>query len=462
MTRVEFDQTYGAGAGFGRFAAVGAAALLAIALSVMALVGRAEGENWPQWRGPQGTGVSGERDLPLAWTSERGILWRTELPEWGNSTPAIWGESIFVTTQRGEDLLLLKLSKRNGKIEWTRTVGSGSAARMPLQKKTDSDRKQQKFHDQHNLASPSPVTDGRTVVVHFGNGDLAAYDFSGEQLWKRNLQEDHGAYTIWWGHANSPVIHGNMVISACMQDSLAGIAEPLSPSYVVAHDLRNGKVKWFRPRMTGAKAEECDSYTTPLVRSVPGENESKVEEIVVMGGNHLDAYNPADGSRRWFLPNLVGGRTVTGPTMVGELVFATIGMRGSLVAVRPEGEGEVPRSKIEWRFERGTPDSCSPVASERWLFAVTDDGIARCFDLETGRVRWNERLKGSYKASPVAADGRVYFVNMDGLCTVVSASDRFNKLSESEVGDEVIASPAISDGRLFFRGRKGLYCIGKD
>ncbi|HKD38485.1 MAG TPA: PQQ-binding-like beta-propeller repeat protein, partial [Pirellulales bacterium] len=176
--------------------------------------------DWPQWRGPEGTGVSRERNLPINWNNERGIIWRTEIPEWGDSTPCIWGDAIFITTQHDDNLLLLRINKPDGKIVWTQTVGSGSVKRSPIKPKNGDERREQKFHDKQNMASPSPVTNGKVVVVHFGNGDLATYDFDGHQLWHRNLQDDYGHYTIWWGHANSPVIYGKFVISVCMQDSL--------------------------------------------------------------------------------------------------------------------------------------------------------------------------------------------------------------------------------------------------
>jgi outer membrane protein assembly factor BamB len=413
--------------------------------------------NWPQWRGPDGTGVSSETGLPVNWTTARGVVWKTDLPEWGDSTPAIWGDAIFVTTQHDEDLLLLKLDKASGRILWTRTVGSGDFKRIPINAKTPEQRKQQNFHPLQNQASPSPVTNGQVVVVHFGNGDLAAYDFDGKQLWHHNLQDEYGHYTIWWGHANSPVIFGNSVISVCIQDSLADVAKTPVESYVVAHDLRTGRERWKTLRMTGAKAEECDAYTTPVITQLDGH-----PQMIVMGGNQLDAYDPANGRQLWFLPGIRGGRTVGGATVADGLAFCTQGKGGPLLAVKLGGSGELPRSNIAWRFEKGTPDSCTPVAWEDHLFTLQDAGIARCFDIHTGRSLWTERVKGEYKASPVAAEGRIYFLNTHGLCTVISASDRFDKLAENQIDDDTIASPAISDGRIYIRGHKALWCIGKD
>ena len=172
------------------------------------------------------------------------------------------------------------------------------------------ERGRQLFHTLHNLASPSPVTNGKLVVAHYGNGDLAAYDFNGQQLWKRNLQADHGPYTIWYGHANSPVLYDDLVLSVCLQDALADRPDKPVKSYVVAHELANGRQRWKTVRMTGAPAEEADAYTTPLLVNVDGQ-----PQLLVMGGNQLDAYDPRTGRQLWFLSGLVGGRTVTSPTV---------------------------------------------------------------------------------------------------------------------------------------------------
>jgi outer membrane protein assembly factor BamB len=407
--------------------------------------------DWPQWRGPEGTGVSHEKEVPIVWHEGRGINWKCPLPEWGTSTPAIWNEAIFVTSHTADNqLVLVHIDKKTGQIVWTQAVGSGEAVREAPKRST------QKFHQLHNLASPSPVTDGKTVVAHFGNGDLAAYDFDGKQLWRHNLQEEYGAYSIWWGHANSPVIAGDLVISVSMQDSLADIQSKPVESYLLAHDLKTGEVRWKISRTTKADAEECDAYTTPLLLNVNG-----APQLVVMGGNQLDAYEPATGKQLWFLPGLKGGRTVTGPTAANGLIFATRGMRGDLLAVKPSEQSELTNRDIVWKTSEGTPDTCCPVVWNDLLFVVADDGIARCFDAAGGHLKWKERLKGKYKASPIAAEGRVFFLNTEGLCTVVSAAPRFDRLVENQLDDETIASPAISDGKIYLRGRKSLYCIGR-
>ena len=414
-------------------------------------------ENWPQWRGPEGNGVSRETDLPLAWAESAGVLWKCKLPEWGNGTPAIWGEAIFLTSHAdNQNLEVLRISKTSGRIEWTRQAGTGAAAVTSVLRKAPEERRHQKFHQIHNYASPSPVTDGQVVVVHFGNGELAAYDFDGKLLWQRNLQKDYGQYSIWWGHANSPVLYGDLVISVCMQDSCKDLPGEPSPSYVVAHDKHTGAVRWKTMRMTEATQENCDSYTTPIF----WKHGSRLE-MIVMGGQMLDAYDPASGKRLWYLPSLLGNRVIPSPVAANGMIYAIQGMRQPLLAVRPGGDGRRGRDEIVWRSELGTSDSPSPVVWGELLFMVTNDGILRCLDAISGRLYWKERIKGGYRASLLAAEGRVYLLNLDGLTTVVSASQRFQRLTENPLQDETVASPAVSDGKVFIRGRKWLYCVGK-
>jgi outer membrane protein assembly factor BamB len=240
-----------------------------------------------------------------------------------------------------------------------------------------------------------------------------------------------------------------------MQDSLADLADEPAPSYLVAHDLATGKLRWKSMRLTGAPAEQGDAYTTPIPLDVDG-----ATQLVVMGANQLDGYDPATGRQLWFLPGLVGGRTVTGPTAAGGLVYATRGMRGPLLALRVGGSGELSADRIVWQADKGTPDTPCVVVDRGILFSVNDDGIARAYDAKTGQPHWNARLAGNYKASPLAALGRVYFLNTTGLCSVVSASAKFEKLAENQLPDATIASPAVSGGCVFIRGREALYGLG--
>jgi outer membrane protein assembly factor BamB len=423
-------------------------ALVAVAVCAPALA-----SNWPQWRGPHGDGVCPDSNLPLRWSETENVAWQCTLPD-GASTPVIWGDAIFATGEDGDKLMLFRIDRGTGRIVWSSQVGAGTPVKGSM--RGGPRRGNQKFHNLHNFASPSPVTDGDVVVAHFGNGDLAAYDFAGKQLWKHNLQSENGAYTIWWGHANSPVIVDHLVISVCMQDSLADMGKQPVDSYVVAHDVRTGEQKWKTLRNTGAPLEEADAYTTPLVRTVDGR-----EELVVMGGNQLDAYDPATGKQLWRLPDLVGGRTVTGPTLGGGLIFATRGKKEALIAVKASGSDRLPAESIVWTRARGTADSSSPVYHDGMLFWITDNGNLNCVDAANGENRWQDapKLQGDFKASPIVSGDRLYFLNLTGRCTVVKAGPKYEKLAENTIEDDTIASPAAADRRLFIRGRKALYCI---
>jgi outer membrane protein assembly factor BamB len=411
--------------------------------------------NWPQWRGPQGNGVSEEKGLPLTWNDQTNIVWKCSLPGEGASTPVVWDDALYLTAQKEENLLLLRINKTTGKIEWTRTIAMAQTPRGPLHGKRGDERRRQKFHELHNLASPSPVTDGERVIAHFGTGDLAAYDDKGRPLWNRNLQNEYGPYTIWWGHANSPVLFQDLVISVCMQDSLADLGGKSCESYVVAHDKRTGKEIWKTPRMTSAEAEACDSYITPVFRQ-----NGPHTEMIVVGGDTIDAYDPATGKQIWCYSGIAKSRIITGPTVGTEMVFFTCGMRGDMLALRPSGSGRLPASDLAWKTGQGTPDSSCPVVYNDLVFWVSDNGVAQCRDAGRGELKWSERIGADFKASPLAADRRIYFLERNGTCTVVAAGPTFQKLASNTLADEMLASPAVSDGRIYLRGKNTLYCIG--
>jgi outer membrane protein assembly factor BamB len=428
---------------------------VAIGLSVLWAFARpvASAGDWPQWRGPAGNSTSDEIGLPTQWSEKEHIAWKTPLPEWGTSTPAIFGNAIFLTSETDGELLLLRIDKETGRIVWKQQVGSGQANRNAKGMKRTS-----KYHRLHNLASPSPVTDGQRVIVHFGNGDLASYTFAGKEEWRRNLVTDYGPYTVWWGHANSPILFGDEVISVCMQDSLEGTGRETAPSYLVAHDKRTGKLLWKTMRMTGADAEACDSYTTPVLIDAAGH-----PQMIVMGGTVLDAYDPANGKRLWELPGLMGGRLITGPTVADGLVYVTAGMRGPLKAVKLSGHGRLePATAVAWKYTDSTPDTCCPVVMGGAIFMIADNGVATCLDAHTGSRIWRNRLASrDYKSSPLAADGHVYFFGQDGQCTVIDASREFRIVATNSLDDHFTASPAVSNGRIYIRGKKTLYAIGK-
>jgi outer membrane protein assembly factor BamB len=381
--------------------------------------------------------------LPLRWSRTENVVWTADLPGWGNSTPAIWKDAIFLTTQDKDRLLLLRLDRLTGKILWEQEVGRGTPRRK-------GDTGNGRYHDENNMASPSPLTDGQFVWAHFGTGDLACFDFTGKKIWALNMTEKYGPYSIWWGHANSPVLIGDALVSLCCQDPKKG-----GQSYVVALDKRTGKEKWFVKRDTGAEGEPGDSYTTPLLHRRGGRT-----EVIVFGGNVLDAYDPADGKRLWHCDAFKGNRVISGPTLAGDMVYAVQGMKGPLFAVRAGGSGDVTATSVRWQFKKGdNPDAASPAVANGLVFLATNSGRAICIDAETGKELWNEVLAQAFRATPLVAGSRVYFFGKEGKTTVVEASRDFKTVALSDLDEDTVASPAVAGGDLIIRTRGHLYRI---
>ena len=366
-------------------------------------------DTWPQWRGPTGDNVAPAAGSALQWTKRENVLWKTALPGWGNSTPAIWKDDIFVSTQDEDRLLLLRLDRHSGKILWEREVGRGTPRRKGAQGNG-------RYHDENNMASPSPVTDGKHVWVHFGNGDLACYDFAGQRVWLFNFIERYGAYSIWWGHSNSPCLCGDLLISVCIQDPKRG-----GQSYIVAHEKETGKERWFTKRQTGAQEEPADAYTTPQLYRHDGR-----VDLIVLGGQVLDAYDPLSGKRLWqcrpFSPK--GNRVIPSPTISGDTIYALEGMTGPVLAIRPgtEQDGEQTANNVRWKYAGSTPDAASPVVTNGLVFLATNPGMAVCLDAGTGKEQWKERLGEAFRATPLVAGDKICYVSKEAKVTVVEAA----------------------------------------
>ncbi len=420
----------------------------AIALTLLFLSAQPKSDSpqdsWPQWRGPTNDSVARGKYLPIKWSATDNIAWKISIPGWGTSTPAIWKDSVFVTTQvEDRDLLLLHIEAGTGKIRWQQKVGAG----LPRRKGPVGVNR---FHDEHNMASPSPVTDGKHVWVHFGNGDLACYNFAGDQVWFKNLPKELGVYSIWWGHANSPILVGDLLISVCMQDTKGG-----GKNYIVAHDKATGQQQWLTPREYGAKEEPADSYTTPLLFNSKGRT-----ELIVFGANVVDGYDPATGKRLWLCKPFNGNRVISGPTLAGDTVYAVQGMKGPLFAVKVGGDGDTTASNVRWKFGGGTtPDAASPVVANGLVFLANNAGLVTCVDAATGKEVWKERLADAFRATPLVADGKIYFFAKDGKAILVDASREFNVIQRNNLNEDLMASPAAAHGSLFIRTKGHLYRI---
>jgi outer membrane protein assembly factor BamB len=407
-------------------------------IGAMALVlGR--GENWPQWRGPGLNGVSHETKLPVHWTRQENVAWKLAMPSWSGATPIIWGEKIFLNVADKDDLLLWCVDRTQGAVLWKKRVAGGNF----------------KINKQ-NMSSPSPVTDGTSVYVMTGNGIFKGFDFSGNELWARDIQKDYGRFGLNWGYASSPLLFED----ALYVQVLHGM-KTHDPSYLLRIDKKTGKTVWRVERPTEAVHESPDAYTTPALLSYGG----KVE-IVVSGGDCVTGHDPATGKELWrgngFNPQRDGAyRVIASPVVSDGVVYAPTRVR-PLQAFRAGGRGDITESHRLWAFQNG-PDVPTPVTDGTYFYSVNDRGIVWCLDAKTGKEIWGpQRIRRAiYSASPVLADGKIYITDEDGVTTVFLAGAKFELLAENNLDDYTLSSIAISDGQIFLRTAQYLYCIGR-
>jgi outer membrane protein assembly factor BamB len=403
-------------------------------------------ENWPQWRGPAKDGVSTERGLPLKWSTTENIAWKLAMPGRSGSTPIIWDETIFLnigTADRSGDLELWALDRADGRIRWKKHIAGGNHV----------ERKQ-------NMSSPSPVTDGQTVWVMTGVGILKAFDFSGKELWMRDIQKDYGRFGLNWGYASSPLLYdGDLFVQV-----LHGMKTD-DPSYLLRVEGKSGKTLWRTERPTRAIEESPDSYTTPAVLQA-GKAPNTVE-IVVTGGDVVTGHDPGSGRELWRMDGLnptnnPANRIIASPVTSGDIVIAPTRER-PMLAIKGGGRGDVTRTHRLWSFDNG-PDVPTPVSDGKLLYTITDRGVAYALELATGKVVYGpQRLRpDSYSASPVLADERIYVTSEnEGLTSVYRAGPKFELLAENPLDDYCLSSPAISEGQIFIRTTGHLWAIGQ-
>ena len=406
-----------------------------IALSVTTTLA----DNWPQWRGPYLNGLSAEKNLPLKWGVEENVTWKLAMPSWTGATPIIWGERIFLNVAEGDDLHLWCVDRTKGETLWKKHL-SGGNTKM---------RKQ-------NMSSPSPVTDGKNVWVMTGTGILKSFDFSGAEIWARDVQKDYGKFGLNWGYASSPLLYED----ALFVQVLHGMRTD-DPSYVMRIDKKTGKTLWKVERKTDAIRESPDSYTTPALLKY-GQN----VEIVITGGDCVTGHDPATGKELWRANGLnpdnnPAYRIVASPVVFAGVVYAPTRVK-PLLALKAGGRGDVTESSKLWSFGNG-PDVPTPVTDGKYFYVVDDRGVMWCLDAKTGQPVWGpQRIKSAtYSSSPVLADGKLYVTNEEGLTTVLKAGPTFEVLAENNLNDYTLSSPAISDGQFFMRTAQHLYCIGK-
>jgi len=433
---------------------------LGAALALM-LGGSVAAADWPQWRGPRGTGISDDKNLPERWSATENVAWKTELGGLGVSSPIVSGTRVFVTSQVGAGV------RRPGNHPRL-AQGAGAAAsgeralptsrddrtffvveafnradgRRVWEYRIEAEGSLPGVHDKHNLASPSPVTDGQMVYAWFATGQLVALDMNGKPTWQRHLGKEISPFDINWGHGSSPTLYQDLLILLCDHGPA---------SYLLAVDKRTGKEKWKTDRGRGRM-----SYTTPFVVDV-----ASGPELIVNSSERVDAYDPRTGAFLWH----TGGSNqfpIPSPTFHDGILYMSRGYRsGPYMAIRPGGRGDISSSHVVWQINTGAPYISSLVYDAGLLYMANDVGAITVVDAATGAKVWQERVDGIFSASPVAANGRIYFVSETGETIVLGGGREPRVIAKNDIGERLIASPALSNGQIFLRSDNKLFCVSK-
>ena len=384
-------------------------------------------EDWPQFRGPGGQGHSTETGLPSEWSESRNVAWKVPVPGRGWSSPVVAGGRVWLTTavavQRDTSLRLLAFDVQTGK--------STLDAEVFRFRGTDL------LNAKNSHASPTPIVDGERIYVHFGAQGTAAVSATGTVLWKTTLE-----YESQHGNGGSPELAGDLLIVNC---------DGFDQAFVAALDKTTGKVRWRRDR----REPHSQAYSTPLAFRA-GDR----DQVVSVGAFIASALDPRSGKELWRVSYADGFSNVPRPVFGAGLVFIATGFnQPSLLAVRPDGTGDVTRSHVAWKMTRGAPLTPSPILVGDELYTISDNGIASCLDARTGAVRWQQRFGNSFSASPVFADGRLYFLDEDGRTTVIAPGTSPQPIAVNTLDGGTLASMAVSDTSFFIRSATHLYRI---
>ncbi|MFB3826530.1 MAG: PQQ-binding-like beta-propeller repeat protein [Bryobacteraceae bacterium] len=416
--------------------------------------------DWPQWRGPSSLGISAENGLPERWSATQNVAWRAKLAGFGASSPVVAGGLVVVTSQTGgykgsrgsyprlarddESLAarehaisgpaMASGDDRGGLFLVVEAFGTAGGKRA-WEYRIPATGELPKLHEKHNLATPTPVSDGERIYCWFGNGQVAALDMQGRELWKRHLGQEHGSFVTPWGHGSSPMLYKDLLILLAAHDPVA---------YLLALDKRTGEQRW--------KVDYKDSrvsHSTPV--AVPG---PRGDALIVNSSARVEAYDPATGARLWQLGE-ERQTPIPSPVFAGGTIYMSRGYRNSdVLAIRP---GD---ARVLWRIPSGASYVPSILHYQGLIYMTNEVGVVTCADAATGRQVWRERLEGIFFASPVAGDGKVYFVSETGETFVLRAGRKPEVLARNQIGERFLASPAISGGRIYLRSDGILFAIG--
>jgi outer membrane protein assembly factor BamB len=433
---------------------------LAAVLLIIASYSLVYAENWPSWRGPGALGISSETGIPAQWDLSKNIKWKVEVPGLGHSSPIVWGDKIFVTTavnsntaednfQKGFPMVnrkpdtgdiswkVLCFDKETGKLLWEKTA----VTRKPVNGR----------HIKNSYASQSPVTDGIYVFAFFGDQGMYCYDFKGKLIWSKDL----GSFSMRnnWGMGSSPVLYKNYVIQTCDQET--------GKSFIVALDKKSGEIAWKTER------DELSSWSTPFVY-----DKGARPELIVNATNAVRSYDPQTGKLLWECRGPATSITTPTPTFINGLIIVSSGFIRDpvrpITAFKPGAAGDITlkpnetsSDAIVWRQQVAAPYIPSPLAYNGRIYVVLDQGFIASYDANTGKEIYGKTRidTTNFSASPVAMDGKIFFPSEDGVVYVIKAGDQYELLAKNSFDESILASPAISGGKMFIRSIKYLYCI---
>ncbi len=387
-------------------------------------------KNWPCFRGPGGLGISANTNVPTNWNGKtgEGILWKTKVPLSGFGSPVIWGDRVFLSGGDKNKLQVYCLDALSGRLLWTGDVAVPPRGDEELDVMEDT-----------GFAAPTMVTDGRRVYAIFVTGDVGCFDFGGKKVWTRNLGIPDSAY----GYASSLAMYRNLLLIQYDQ----GLAED-QMSKLIALDGFSGQTVWETKRPVS------NSWSSPIVTKIGSQF-----QLLTCSDPWVIAYDPAKGTELWRAKCLAGD---IAPSLIyaNGLVFA-IEPYSKLIAVRPDGRGDVTETHIAWSLDEGAPDICSPVSDGELIFLLTTEGLLMCYKVADGTKLWEKELEEYFFASPSLAGDKLYLLTEEGVMLIVQAGPEYKELARCELGEECRASPAFADGRIYIRGLENLYCIEK-
>ena len=400
----------------------------------------ARADNWPNWRGPDNNGASKETGLATEWSETKNLAWKLKLPGKGGATPIVWKDRIFLTSGEGNDQVLMCIGT-NGKPIWKEVIGAGGRNNI--------------MRDEANEASASPCTDGNYVFAFVGSGNFVCYDFAGKEIWKFNVQDRYGKFSIQHGLHTTPLLHGDHLYLTLLHNN---------GHWIIALNKKDGSEHWKVERKSDAKGESREAYTSPCLWF-----DGKDTSLIVSGCDYATGHHLKDGKEIWRLGDLnpakgysTAARIIASPVASPEVLVVPTARGGIVVGLKPGPRGLIKAGDAaeQWRKKQGAPDVPTPLLHDGLVYLCRENGVLQCWNAMTGEQRFLGRLPDDrYRASPIFADGKIYLAARGGTFSVVKAGEKYDLLATNHLKDIFTASPAIANGRMYLRGFNHLYAI---